>query len=49
MTEKDAVKLGRRISDKFWHVPVELQMDPALALPLIEQIESRLRGGQGTS
>ena len=49
MTEKDAVKLGRRISDKFWHVPVELQMDPVLALPLIEQIESRLRGGQGAS
>ena len=47
MTEKDAVKLGRSISDKFWYVPVELQMDPALALPLIEQIESRFRGGQG--
>lgn len=49
MTEKDAVKLGRRINDKFWYVPVELQMDPVLALPLIEQIESRLRGWQGAS
>lgn len=48
MTEKDAVKLGRRMNDKFWYVPVELQMDPVLALPLFEQIESRL-GGQGTS
>lgn len=47
MTEKDAVKLGRSINDKYWYVPVELQMDPVLALPLIEQIESRLRGWQG--
>lgn len=47
MTEKDAVKLGRSIKDKFWYVPVALQMDPVLALPLIEQIESRLRGWQG--
>ncbi|MDH3363567.1 MAG: tetraacyldisaccharide 4'-kinase [Gammaproteobacteria bacterium] len=47
MTEKDAVKLGRRIEDKFWYVPVTLQMDPVLALPLIEQIESRLRGREG--
>jgi len=43
MTEKDAVKLGRSIADKYWYVPVELQMDPVHALPLIEQIESRLR------
>jgi len=42
MTEKDAVKLGRTVKDKFWCVPVELQMDPVLALPLIGQIESRL-------
>jgi len=47
MTEKDAVKLGRSINDKFWYVPVELQMDPVLALPLIEQIESRLRDWHG--
>lgn len=43
MTEKDAVKLGRSVADKFWLVPVELQIDPVHALPLIEQIESRLR------
>ena len=43
MTEKDAVKLGRKIGARYWYVPVELQMDPVHALPLIEQIESRLR------
>lgn len=43
MTEKDAVKIGRDAKDKLWHVPVELEMDPVLAAPLIEQIESRLR------
>jgi len=48
MTEKDAVKLGRSSKDKLWYVPVEFQMDPVLALPLIEQIESRLRGWQGS-
>lgn len=49
MTEKDAVKLERGVKDKFWYIPVTLQMDPVLALPLIEQIESRFRGGQGLS
>jgi tetraacyldisaccharide 4'-kinase len=43
MTEKDAVKLGSKLPDNYWYVPVELQMDPALALPLIEQIVSRFR------
>jgi tetraacyldisaccharide 4'-kinase len=43
MTEKDAVKLREKVKDRFWYVPVDLQMDPALALPLIEQIDSRLR------
>jgi tetraacyldisaccharide 4'-kinase len=44
MTEKDAVKLSRNTKDNFWYVPVELSMDPVLAAPLLEQIESRLRG-----
>ena len=44
MTEKDAVKLGRNAKDNLWYVPVELSMDPVLAAPLLEQIESRLRG-----
>lgn len=43
MTEKDAVKLATNLPDKFWYVPVDLQMDAVQALPLIEQIESRLR------
>jgi tetraacyldisaccharide 4'-kinase len=42
MTEKDAVKFGRKISDKFWFVPVEFHIDPVFALPIIGQIESRL-------
>ena len=49
MTEKDAVKIGRDARDKLWYVPVELKMDPVLAAPLIEQIESRLRAGQGAA
>ena len=48
MTEKDAVKLGPAVHDKYWYIPVNLTMDPVLALPLIEQIESRLRDGQGS-
>jgi len=42
MTEKDAVRLGAGGSDRYWYVPVELQMDAAAAGPLVEQIESRL-------
>ena len=49
MTEKDAVKIGHDARDKLWYVPVELEMDPVLAAPLIEQIESRLRAGQGVA
>jgi len=43
MTEKDAVKLGGNLSDKYWHIPVELRMDPVKAAEFIEQIELRLR------
>jgi tetraacyldisaccharide 4'-kinase len=43
MTEKDAVKVGWRLPDKYWYVPVELSMDPVDSAPLVEQIESRLR------
>ncbi|MBT8108786.1 MAG: tetraacyldisaccharide 4'-kinase [Gammaproteobacteria bacterium] len=46
MTEKDAVKLGRDMQDKYWFVPVGLRMDPVEAAPLLEQIESRLHGWQ---
>jgi len=43
MTEKDAVKIGPVSSDKYWTVPVDMQVDPVAAGPWLEQIESRLR------
>jgi len=43
MTEKDAVKLDATSSDKYWTVPVDLEIDPVLSSPWLEQIESRLR------
>ena len=43
MTEKDAVKLGRNLSDKYWFVPVDLSMEPVTATEFIEQIENRLQ------
>ncbi len=46
MTEKDAVKLGTKFGDRFWYVPVDLEMDPVLAGPWLEQIESRMRDEQ---
>ncbi|MBT8080820.1 MAG: tetraacyldisaccharide 4'-kinase [Gammaproteobacteria bacterium] len=46
MTEKDAVKLGRSMEDKFWYVPVDFSIDPLDAAPLLEQIESRVRARQ---
>jgi tetraacyldisaccharide 4'-kinase len=49
MTEKDAVKFGRRASDRFWYVPVEASIDPLASGPWIEQIESRMRSVRGDS
>ena len=49
MTEKDAVKLGREMKENYWFVPVELQIDGIDAAPMLEQIESRVRAGQGSS
>ena len=46
MTEKDAVKLGTKIGDRYWYVPVDLDMDPISAGPWLEQIESRMRDEQ---
>ncbi len=43
MTEKDAVKLGNGLPDRFWYLAVDLQMEGVHAMPLLEQIESRLR------
>ncbi len=47
MTEKDAVKLGRQLPDRYWYVPVDLEMDPQIAGPWLEQVESRMRSGPG--
>ena len=46
MTEKDAVKAGARVSDRFWYVPVDLEVDPVVAGPWLEQIESRMKDRQ---
>lgn len=43
MTEKDAVKLGHVGSDKYWVVPVDMQIDAVAAGPWLQQIKSRLR------
>jgi len=43
MTEKDAVKLGANLPDKYWFVPVNLSMDKLKATEFIDHIESRLR------
>lgn len=49
MTEKDAVKVGPRVGDRYWYVPVDVTMDAALARPWLEQIESRLRERGGNN
>jgi tetraacyldisaccharide 4'-kinase len=46
MTEKDAVKLSRNLSDKYWYVPVDLSMDKTMASALIEDIGRRLQPGE---
>ena len=43
MTEKDAVKLGANLSDKYWFVAVNLSMDKLNTTEFIDHIESRLR------
>lgn len=48
MTEKDAVKLAGPMPDKYWTVPVNLEIDPVIARPWLEQIESRLRSELGS-
>ncbi|NIV18809.1 MAG: tetraacyldisaccharide 4'-kinase [Woeseiaceae bacterium] len=46
MTEKDAIKLSNIGDDRYWYVPVEVEIDPVQAGPWLEQIESRLHGEQ---
>jgi tetraacyldisaccharide 4'-kinase len=43
MTEKDAVKFPRRVSDRFWYVPVDMEIDPVIVGPWLQQVESRMR------
>ncbi len=45
MTEKDAVKLGSNLSDRYWYMSVDLEIDSVEAGPWLEQVVSRLRGG----
>jgi len=46
MTEKDAVKFPRQVADRYWYVPVDVRIDPVVAAPWLEQIESRMRNEQ---
>ena len=46
MTEKDAVKVGNKVGDRLWFVPVDLVMDPVDAGPWLEQIESRMKNNK---
>ena len=43
MTEKDAVKLGRNLGDKYWYVPVEFEMEPIRAAAVLDHITVRLQ------
>jgi len=43
MTEKDAVKLGQKLIDRYWFVPVDLIMDATKSSALIEQIAVLLK------
>jgi tetraacyldisaccharide 4'-kinase len=47
MTEKDAVKFASGLGDRYWYVPVDLEMDDSLAGPWLAQIESRMKDEQG--
>ena len=49
MTEKDAVKLGRNVSDKYWSIPVDLKMDATSSTALLDRIEQRLQRSGGSS
>jgi len=42
MTEKDAVKLSRKMPDRYWFVPVDLIMDAEESGALIDRIEACL-------
>ena len=43
MTEKDAVKLGTGVSDRFWYLPVEFDLDTEGEEVLMNRIIERLQ------
>ena len=43
MTEKDAVKFSKKLPDKFWFIPVDLNMNSTMSSDLIKRIEMRLK------
>ncbi len=47
MTEKDAVKLKRNMADKFWSVPVDLEIDEEAERSLMDRLTQRLAKGEG--
>lgn len=48
MTEKDAVKLGRSIADKYWSVPVHLSLEETAAAALMHEIDAKIaKCGEG--
>ena len=49
MTEKDAVKLGRREAASLWYVPVDLCMDEKSGRELLDAIEARCRQRQDSA
>lgn len=46
MTEKDAVKLKRNMADKFWSVPVDLEIDEEAERSLMDRLTQRLPKGE---
>lgn len=46
MTEKDAVKLKRNMADKFWSVPVDLEIDEDAERSLMDRLTQRLPKGE---
>ena len=48
MTEKDAVKLGDSLPDKYWSLPVELSIDSQRAESWMAELVARLKTEEGT-
>ena len=48
MTEKDAVKLGDSLPDKYWSLPVELSIDSQQAESWMTELVAKLKSEEGT-